>query len=65
MMPDDQVSWIMYLMTTASFENKLNPREFNAALTMEDYQAQNRSFYSVFDGYIFDNWQSLLRHVLE
>jgi len=63
-MPDDQVNWIMHFMTTASFENKLNPQEFNAALTMESYQAQNRSFYSVFDGYIFDNWQSLLRHAL-
>ena len=63
-MPDDQVQWLMHLMTSASFDNKLNPREFNIALTKEDYQAQERSFYSVFDGYFFGNWQSLLRHTL-
>ncbi|MBW1614209.1 MAG: restriction endonuclease [Deltaproteobacteria bacterium] len=63
-MPDDQVQWLMHLMTSASFDNKLNPREFNIALTKEDYQAQERIFYSVFDGYFFGNWQSLLRHTL-
>jgi hypothetical protein len=63
-MPDDQVNWIMHFMTTSSFESKLNPQEFNAALTRESYQAQQRSFYSSFDGYIFGNWQSLLKHSL-
>ena len=65
-MPDDQVTWMMYQMTTASFgENKLNSCEFNAALSKEYHKAQERSFYSAYDGYIFDNWQSLLRHTLD
>lgn len=64
-MPDEQVNWIMHSMTTTMlFENKLNSQEFKAALTTEDYLAQNRNFYSVFDGYIFGNWQSLLQHTL-
>jgi len=61
-MPDDQVTWLMHFMTSASFERKLNPREFNNALTNEGHQAQGRSFYSACDGYIFGNWQSLVRH---
>ena len=65
-MPDDQVTWIMHFMTTSSLkENKLNPREFNAALSNCSHQAQGRTFYSAYDGYIFGNWQSLLRHIFE
>lgn len=63
-MPDDQVTWLMHFMTSASFQNKLNPREFNVALTSENHQAKERGFYSAYDGYIFGNWQSLLRHAL-
>ncbi|NIP25399.1 MAG: hypothetical protein GWN67_07680 [Phycisphaerae bacterium] len=62
-MPDDQVTWMLHLVTE-SFDNKLNSREFNAALTREGYQAQERSFYSEYDGYIFGNWQSLLKYSL-
>lgn len=62
-MPDEQVTWMMHLMTTSmSNENKLNPREFNAALSVERHRANNRNFYAAYDGYIFGNWQSLLRH---
>ncbi|WMC12205.1 restriction endonuclease [Oceanimonas pelagia] len=65
-MPDDQVTWMMHFMTTASLkENRLNPREFNAALSNCSHQAQERTFYSAYDGYIFGNWQSLLRHTFE
>ncbi|HFD31694.1 MAG TPA: hypothetical protein ENJ28_03120 [Gammaproteobacteria bacterium] len=64
-MPDDQVTWLMHFIGSASIENKLNPREFNVALTNENHHAKERSFYSVYDGYIFGNWQSLLRHTLE
>jgi hypothetical protein len=62
-MPDDQVTWMMHLMTTSTAsKSQLDPREFNAALSVERYQANNRNFYAAYDGYIFGNWQSLLRH---
>lgn len=65
-MPDDQVTWMIHFMTTASIgQNRLSPSEFNAALSNEGHQAKERSFYSAYDGYIFGNWQSLLRHALE
>ncbi|MGF0336828.1 restriction endonuclease, partial [Ectopseudomonas toyotomiensis] len=65
-MPDDQVSWYMHCIVSNSplTPKRLNPREFNAALTNERYQAQERSFYSSYDGYIFGNWQSLVKHAL-
>lgn len=64
-MPEDQVTWMMHFMTTDMLSpKKLNSREFNAALSNERHQAQERSFYSVYDGYIFGNWQSLLKHAL-
>lgn len=68
-MPDGQVSWkmhfVMHRMTTMNIQDTLNPREFNIALSTESYQAQERSFYSAYDGYIFGNWESLLRHSLQ
>ncbi|NWD74442.1 restriction endonuclease [Pseudomonas gingeri] len=65
-MPNDQVSWLMHCIISNSplTPNKLNPREFNAALSNEGYQATERSFYSAYDGYIFGNWQGLLKHAL-
>ncbi len=65
-MPDEQVTWMMHMMTSYSFEpTKLNPREFNSALSNESYQATQRDFYSAYDGYIFGDWQSLVRHSLK
>jgi hypothetical protein len=65
-MPDDQVTWMMHLMNTVSTgKSKLSSREFNAALSNEHHKAQERNFYSAYDGYIFGNWQSLLRHSLD
>lgn len=62
-MPDDQVTWMMHLMTTDTLgASRLSSREFNSALSIERHQAIGRSFYAAYDGYIFGNWQSLLRH---
>lgn len=65
-MPKDQVSWFMYCIMSGSapIQDKLNPREFNVALSSEGYQAKERSFYSAYDGYIFGSWLGLLRHSL-
>lgn len=64
MMPPNQVSWVMHLAINTSFETKLNPRDFKAALTREHHQAKERAFYSDFDGYIFGSWNALLQHAL-
>lgn len=62
-MPHDQVTWMMHFMTSdTSGASRLNPQEFNSALSIERHQAIGRSFYSVYDGYIFGSWQSLLRN---
>lgn len=65
-MPADQVSWLMHysLTESASTPQGLNSHEFNTALLSERYQAKERSFYSVYNGYIFGSWRSLLKHSL-
>ena len=65
-MPDDQVSWFMYNIMSSStpIRDKLNPREFNVALSNEGYQAKERSFYSEYDGYIFGSWVGLIKRSL-
>lgn len=65
-MPDDQVSWLMHFVISSSLprQKNLNSREFNDALSYEGYQANERSFFSAYDGYIFGSWQSLVRHAL-
>jgi hypothetical protein len=64
-MPDDQVECLVYMMTSEIMKTKrLNSREFNAALSNQNYTARERSFYSNYDGYIFGNWVSLVKHSL-
>lgn len=64
-MPDDQVSWMMHLITDLNEGSGLNAREFRVALSSERYHASGRSFYAAYDGYIFGDWKSLLRHAFE
>jgi hypothetical protein len=65
-MPDDQVEWLMYMVTPDLMKpKKLNHREFNTALSNQNYTARERSFYSSYDGYIFGNWVSLVKHSLK
>lgn len=66
-MPDDQVSWFVHFAVCNSPQGakKLNSREFNAALSNERHQAEERSFYSIYDGYIFGSWRSLVKHSLD
>ena len=66
-MPDDQVEWVLHLMTSQeSNRNKqLNPDEFSRALQYQQFQSSGREFYSEYDGYIFGDWQSLLRYTLK
>jgi hypothetical protein len=62
-MPDKQVKWMLYHMPADKLgESNLDSREFNSALSIEWYQSNNRSFYAIYDGYIFEDWQSLVRH---
>ena len=65
-MPDDQVEWVVEFMTSQAFsrKEKLNPEAFNQALQNQQFQSRNRNFYSLYDGYIFGDWQSLLRYIL-
>ena len=66
-MPDDQVKWVTHLITSQEFNRneQHNPDEFNRALQYQQFQSSAREFYSEYDGYIFGDWQSLLRYTLE
>lgn len=62
---DNQLSWSFHLMTTTDLKEKLNPREFAMALSNQDYVGRERSFYAIFEGYIFGSWYSLLSQSLK
>jgi len=62
-MPKDQIQWIMHYSSEAPVEVKRpNLREFRAAFFNQNYQSEGRSFYSSYDGYLFENWRSLLAY---
>jgi hypothetical protein len=74
MLPGDQIKWIMHLMTDRSYDDPLNPffrpkeldtTEFYHALTIQDYESSDRTFFGSDDGYIFGSWGSLLHHLLK
>lgn len=65
-MPPDQVSWFQEFMASYTTDRpRLSPREFNAALTNEGYQAKERSFFAAANKRIYGGWQALLRHSLQ
>ncbi len=65
-LPDDQVQWMMHLMTSATPTERLtlNPSEFFEALTQPTFVGCNRNFYAETGQYIFGDWYSLLRNDL-
>lgn len=65
-MPDDQVEWLMHMMPSDIIKPKqLNSREFNKALVSQDFTAHERSFYSIYDEYVFGDWLSLVKYSLK
>jgi hypothetical protein len=62
--PDEQISWVMYHMTADMLSRGLNARQFDQAFTEPRFTAENQSFYGNAEGYIFDSWRGLLRTAL-
>jgi hypothetical protein len=66
LLPDDQVEHVLYSMTGDMVADgpRLDSSEFRRALTEPRFTGVNRDFYAAFDGYIFEDWSSLLRRTL-
>ncbi len=73
-LPDKQVKWEMHLMTDKGYDDplnpfyipkKLDPTDFYYALTVRDYESNERTFFGNADGYIFAGWGSLLNRLLK
>jgi Restriction endonuclease len=67
LMPDDQVKHLLYNLNTLvglDAAPSLDSNEFVRALTQPHFTAVNRDFYAMSGGYIFGNWQSLLKDSL-
>lgn len=66
LLPDDQVHHVIYHLTSAMLQDaaRLNPTEFYRALTQPLFTSENRDFYAESEGYIFDDWKSLLERSL-
>jgi hypothetical protein len=64
-LPNNQVTWTMSMMTSFDMKEKLNPREFDMALINQNHRGDNRSFYAAYGGYIFGDWYSLLSYSLK
>lgn len=62
--PDEQISWVMYHMTSAMLSRGLDARQFDQAFTVPRFTAENQSFFGNSDGYIFDSWRGLLKTAL-
>ena len=63
-LPDDQIDWMVYLMTSISTlnSNTIDQNDYYNALTRIDYRGKNHDFYSAYDGYLFGNMYSLLKY---
>ncbi|MDV6341912.1 restriction endonuclease [Nitrosomonas sp. Is35] len=63
-LPEDQVCWVMYHMTSAMLSHSINLREFEQAFMLPRFRAENQSFFGNADGYFFDSWRGLLKKTL-
>lgn len=63
LMPDENVEWWCSFLGSDTFrEQQLNSQEFWNALTIENYKAINRDFYSLGNDKIFGDWATLFRY---
>jgi hypothetical protein len=53
------------LPTDETQELKMDFFQRNHALTIQDYESNERTFFSNADGYIFGSWGSILHHQLK
>ncbi|GHV07458.1 hypothetical protein AGMMS50229_14360 [Campylobacterota bacterium] len=63
-LPEDQIKWVMYRVTSEMLSHSLDTQQFNQAFTNPRFIAMNQSFFGNSDGYIFDSWRGLLTMAL-
>jgi hypothetical protein len=66
MLPDDQVHIVMHRMTAAFSPGQERKRrnEYQIAMTRQGYASDGRSFYGIYDGYVFEDWGSMMKRYL-
>ncbi|MDM8530578.1 hypothetical protein QUF63_05355 [Anaerolineales bacterium HSG25] len=62
-LPDNQVKHIFYHMTPDMI--RLNPNEFNKAITTQNFTGVNRFFYSIDGDDLFGDWITLFKSTLK
>lgn len=64
-MPSNQVSWLMHMVTNNTSLQQNNPNDVVAALTSESYRAKDCDFFSVYEDHGIFSWIDLIKHVSE
>lgn len=59
-LPDNQVQWVMHLITDISTSCGPSGSDYASALTREGYIGNNQAFYGAYRGYCMDGWYLLL-----
>ncbi|WP_226801812.1 restriction endonuclease [Alkalilimnicola sp. S0819] len=65
-LPSDQVHFLMHCMTTAHSMGQERQRrnEYKVAMTRQGYTSDGRSFFGVYDGYVFEHWGQLMKRYI-
>jgi hypothetical protein len=63
LLPNDQIDTIMYFMTPEIIrrEEVLQRVEYKRALVTQNHRTKGNGFYSIYDGYVYHSWRSLLK----
>jgi len=62
LLPDNQVTWYSNFDGMPQYPEALNPKLFEDALTIENFQSEGRNFYAFGNRKIFADWIALFRH---
>lgn len=63
LLPNDQIDTIMYFMTSEIIRRQeaLQRVEYKRALVTQNHRTEGNGFYSIYDGYVYHSWKSLLK----
>ena len=66
LLPDDQIKWIIYHINDDAINllSRPNIKEFTSAFLEQNHESLNKSFYGLANNYIFSDFTSLLKHML-
>ncbi|MGX9522808.1 restriction endonuclease [Vibrio mediterranei] len=66
LLPDEQIDMVLYHMTPDAFKQLEQQRknEYKRALVNQAHRTEGSGFYSVYNGYVYHDWESLMRGYL-